>query len=79
MSASYNKLFKLMIDRKIRKGELCKAANISGNVLYKISKDGNVNVDILARICGVLNCDFGDIMEFVPDSVVDKNTGEGDV
>ena len=34
---------------------------------FEISKDENVNVDILARICGVLNCDFGDIMEYVPD------------
>ena len=66
MGVSYNKLFKLLIDRKIRKGELCKMAGISGGVLLKISKGDNVNVDILARICNALNCDFGDIMEFVP-------------
>ena len=67
MSVSYNKLFKLLIDKKIRKGELCKAANVSGSVLYKLTKGENVNVDILARICGILKCDFGDIMEYVPD------------
>jgi DNA-binding Xre family transcriptional regulator len=55
-----------MIDKKIRKGELCKAAGISGGALLKISKGENVYVDILARICGALNCDFGDIMEYVP-------------
>ena len=66
MGVSYNKLFKLMIDRKIRKGELCKAAGISGGVLLKMSKEENVNVDVLTRICGALGCDFGDIMEFIP-------------
>ena len=66
MSVSYNKLFKLLIDRKIKKGELCKMAGISGGVLLKISKGENINVDILARICNALNCDFGDIMEYVP-------------
>ena len=76
MSVSYNKLFKLMIGNKMRKGELCKAAGISGNVLHKISKNGNVNVDILAKICGALNCDFGDIMEYVPDGGAGENTGE---
>ena len=67
MGVSYNKLFKLMIDKKIRKGELCRAAGISSGSLLKISKDENINVDILVRICGVLGCDFGDIMEYVPD------------
>ena len=67
MGVSYNKLFKLMIDRKIRKGELCKAAGISSGSLLKISKDENIYVDILVRICSVLGCDFGDIMEYVPD------------
>jgi DNA-binding Xre family transcriptional regulator len=78
MAVSYNKLFKLLIDKKIRKGELCKSAKISGSVLYKISQSENVNVDILARICGVLNCDFGDIVEYVPDGGVDESTGEGE-
>lgn len=67
MGVSYNKLFKLMIDRKIRKGELCRAAGISSGSLLKISKDENIYVDILVRICSVLGCDFGDIMEYVPD------------
>lgn len=67
MGVSYNKLFKLMIDKKIRKGELCRAAGISSGSLLKISKDENIYVDILIRICGVLGCDFGDIMEYVPE------------
>jgi len=67
MGVSYNKLFKLMIDKQIRKGELCKAAGISGGVLLKMSKNGNVNVDVLSKVCRVLQCDFGDIMEYVPE------------
>lgn len=68
MAVSYNKLFKLLIDRKVRKGELCKAAGISYSVLLKISRDENVQVDVLDRICGALDCGFGDIMEHVLDN-----------
>ena len=67
MGVSYNKLFKLMIDKKMRKGELCKAADISNGALLKLSKDENVYVDILTRICRALDCDYGDIMEYVPE------------
>ena len=63
MGANYNKLFKMMIDRKIRKGVLAKQARISGTTLLKMSQGGNVNVDVLVRICNVLRCDIGDIME----------------
>ena len=73
MAVSYNKLFKLMIDKKIRKGELCKIADISTSVLNKISRDENVQVEILDRICGALDCDFGDIMERVPDDKMNKS------
>ena len=76
MGVSYNKLFKLMIDKQIRKGELCKVAGISGGVLLKMSKNGNVNVDVLSKVCRVLQCDFGDIIEYVPDD--DENYREGD-
>jgi DNA-binding Xre family transcriptional regulator len=51
MGANYNKLFKLMIDKKIRKGELCRQAGISGMTLIKMSKGGNVTSDVLVRIC----------------------------
>ena len=66
MGANYNKLFKLMIDKKMRKGELCRQAGISGATLIKMSKGGNVNVDVLVRICHVLECDVGDIMDIEP-------------
>lgn len=63
MGVSYNKLFKLLIDKKIRKTELASKANISAATLAKLSKDENVSLDVLVRICSVLNCDIGDIVE----------------
>ena len=63
MGISYNKLFKLLIDKNMKKGDLCTAANISSSSLAKLRNGENVNTDILVRICRVLNCDFGDIME----------------
>lgn len=66
MGANYNKLFKLMIDRKIRKGELCGQAGISGTTLTKMYKGGNVNSDVLVKICRVLECNVGDIMDVEP-------------
>lgn len=66
MGVKYNKLFKLLIDKNMKKGELCRTAGISLSVLFKLSKNENVNVDILTRICYALECDFSDIMELYP-------------
>jgi len=55
-----------MIDRKIRKGELCSQAGISGTTLTKMYKGGNVNSDVLVKICRVLECNVGDIMDVEP-------------
>jgi len=65
MAASYKKLWKLLIDKDIKKQDLCKLAGISHATLGKMRKSENVTVDILARICRVLECEVGDIMEFV--------------
>ena len=67
MKVSYKKLFKLMIDREIKKGELAKMASLSSNSISKLAKDENVSLDVLIRVCKALNVDFGDIMELVPD------------
>lgn len=67
MKVSYKKLFKLMIDREIKKGELVKMASLSSNSISKLAKDENVSLDVLIRVCTALNVDFGDIMELVPD------------
>jgi DNA-binding Xre family transcriptional regulator len=67
MGVRYNRLFKLLIDKKIRKGELCKISGISYASLRKLSHDGNINVEVLEKICRALDCDFVDIMEYVRD------------
>ena len=66
MSANFNKLFKLMIDRKIKKGELARMAGISGTTLAKLSSNESVTSTVLVKICHVLDCDICDIMEVEP-------------
>lgn len=63
MGLSYNKLFKLLIDNHMKKGELCNAASVSPSSLAKLRNGQNVNTDILVRICTVLECDISDICE----------------
>lgn len=67
MRFSYNKLFKLLIDRGINKKTLREMSGISATSVAKLGKGGNVNTDVLLRICGALKCDVGDIMEFIPE------------
>ena len=69
MKVSYNKLFKLLIDKQMKKGELCKKAGISTNAIGKMAKGQNLNVDILVKVCCALECKFDDIVEIIP---VDK-------
>ena len=66
MDASYNKLFKLLIDKNMKKGELATAAGVSGSSIAKIGRGENVSVDILIKICRVLDCTMDDIMEILP-------------
>lgn len=67
MSVSYNKLWKLLIDRNMKRTELRIAAGISSSTLAKLGKNESVTTDVLVRICKTLNCDIGEIMEVVPD------------
>lgn len=62
---SYNKLFKLLIDKEMRHKKLMESANVSKSSFYKIKRGKNVTTDILLRICEVLECDISDIMECV--------------
>ena len=63
MAISYKKLWKLLIDRDIQKGELALRAGISNYTLNKLKHGENVNAITLAKICKVLDCNFDDIME----------------
>lgn len=75
MAVSYNKLWKLMIDKKYNKGKICQEAGISPGTMAKMSKDESVNLKILERICDVLDCDIGDIVEKLPDENQEGNNG----
>ena len=66
MAVSYKKLWKLLIDRDMKKKDLCAAAGISHASMAKLGKNENVTTDILVRICAVLQCDLADIMELQP-------------
>ncbi len=68
MAVSYNKLWKLLIDRKIRPADLRKEAEIAPNTMTKLRKDEAVNLAILGRICQTLSCDYGDIMEYIEEN-----------
>lgn len=63
---SYNKLWKLLIDKQMKKKDLGEAAGISANTLAKMGKNEKVSLDVLVRICQALKCDIGDIMEVIP-------------
>lgn len=68
MTRSYNRLFKLMIDKKINKTQLRKQAGITSNAMAKISKDEPVSIEVLEKICGVLGCNIEDIVEIMPEN-----------
>lgn len=63
MMLSYNKLWKLMIDKGINKTQLREITGITTNILAKLGKNDSVQVEILAKICNVLECDLNDIVE----------------
>ena len=65
MSVCYNKLWKLLIDRKMNKTDLRIAAGITTTALAKLGRDENVNTEVLVKICKALECNIEDIMEIV--------------
>ena len=65
MAVSYKKLWKLLIDKDMKKKDLRIATGMTTTALAKLGKNEHVNTEILAKICKVLECDIGDIMEIV--------------
>ena len=65
MEVSYNKLWKLLIDKNMSKTQLGKAAGISTNAMAHLGKNEVVRVDVLIKICGVLGCNIEDIMDII--------------
>ena len=76
MSVSYDKLWKLLIDKKMNRSALKDMAGISFNVLAKLGKEEPVSLDSLNKICKALKCDIGDIMEFTDDISLDSLSEE---
>ena len=64
MEFSYDKLWKLLIDKKINKEELRKRTGMSSTTLARMGKDENVSLDVFGRVCKELECDIGDIIEY---------------
>ena len=75
MKMSYNKLWKLLIDKQMKKSDLRKRAVISSSSHAKLTKDENVTTEVLSKICQELKCDVADIMEFVPDPSLETPDG----
>lgn len=71
MAISYNKMWKLLIDKKMSIAVLRRAADIAPNTMTKLRRDEPVNLAVLGRICAVLSCDFGDLIEYVPEDKKD--------
>ena len=67
MSVSYKKLWKLLIDKDMKKKDLCAKAGISSASVTKMGKGGHVTTEVLAKICCALDCTMDDIMEIVPE------------
>lgn len=64
MAVSYNNLWKLLIDKRMNKSELCKAIGISSSTMAKLTKEEYVAMPILEKICAELDCNIADVMEF---------------
>lgn len=74
MAVSYKKLWKILIDKDMKKKDLREATGMSTTSLAKLSKNENINTEILVKICKVLECDIGDIMEVIDNEPISNQT-----
>lgn len=72
MAISYSKLWKLLIDKKMNKQDLRRAAGISTASIAKLGKGENITTDVLLKICKALDCNITDIMELEADNQYDE-------
>ncbi|PPK43685.1 helix-turn-helix domain-containing protein [Clostridium algidicarnis] len=63
MAVNYNRLWKILIDKNMNKTQLKEAAKISSNAIAKMGKNKPVSIDTIVKVCKVLQCDIGDVME----------------
>ena len=67
MAVSYKKLWKILIDKEIKKKDLSTMAGISSATITKMGKNGHVTTEVLLKICTALNCQMEDIIEIIPE------------
>lgn len=72
MAVCYNKLFKLLIDKKMSNAELAERAGFSANIITRLKRDRYVSLDSIEKICGVLDCGVDDILEFLQNKAEHK-------
>ena len=72
MAVSYNKLWKMLVDKQMSTAALRKASGVSPNTMTKLRRDEPVMLNVLDKICVTLNCNYGDIMDYVPEEGVKK-------
>lgn len=77
MAVSYKKLWKLLIDKEMNKQNLREKTKISKATITKMGKNENVNLDVLSKICNSLHCDIGDIVEIVPEAIIEEEIDNG--
>lgn len=73
MALSYNKLWKLLIDKNLKKSDLHELTGLSQSTIAKLTRGENVNTDVLEKICKALNCEIGDIVELKEDNVDEES------
>ena len=72
MAVTYKKLFKLLIDREMKKKDLQQAAALSPSSVSKLARDEYVSLEVLVKVCNALNVDIGDVMEVLPKHISDS-------
>lgn len=72
MAISYNKLWKLLIDKNMSASELRKRAGIAPNTMTRMRKNQEVSLALLEKICNYIQCDFGELIEYVEDNLEDE-------
>lgn len=76
MAVSYKKLFKMLIDRDMKKKDFRELAGISSNTVAKLANNENVTMEVIEKICVNMECMVDDILEFIPDKCPEKGTTE---
>lgn len=73
MAVKYDKLFHLLIDRKITNAQLAQRAGVSANIITRLKRDQYISMESIERLCVALNCGVDDILEFIPDKNKEVN------